>query len=110
VLDHKAAFTSYARDYGLAVAEAPHEVKVTAGNDSLTATFDEHNRLTKLEGTVAPEEKKKPAQKPAKKPAKAVAKKPAKPTKKLATVAAKKVAKKPAKKAARPAKKPAKKR
>jgi hypothetical protein len=55
VLDHKAAFASYARDYGLTVQETPHAGTVVAGTDSLTATFDEQNRLTKLEGTVAPE-------------------------------------------------------
>jgi hypothetical protein len=55
VLDHKAAFASYARDYGLTVQETPHAVTVVAGTDSLTATFDEQNRLTKLEGTVSPE-------------------------------------------------------
>lgn len=106
VLDHKAAFASYAQDYGLAVAEAPHEVKVALGNDSLTATFDEHNQLTKLEGTVKPEGKKL-ARPPA---AKKLTKKPAKPTKKLATLAARKVPKKPARRAVKPATKPGKKR
>lgn len=99
VLDHKAAFASYARDYNLAVTEGLHAVTVTAGNDSLTAAFDEHNRLTKLEGTVKPEPKK-PAKPPVtKKPTKPVAKKPAKKAKPLTKLSTKKGTQAPAKSA-----------
>jgi hypothetical protein len=120
VFDHKAALASYAREYGVAVAEAPGSLKLTEEKGELTATFDEHNKLVKLEGNV-PTEKElaaekaeraakaaaKAAAKPAKKPAK-----PAKPTKKPVKVAkpaakVKKAAKKPA---AKPAKKAGKKK
>ena len=121
VLDHKSAFVHYARDYGVAVAEDHHAVKLTAGKGELTATFDERNKLVKLEGNVEPQKKpakpaeKKPAAKPSvaksrPKPAKAavksVAKKPAAKPKAAAKLKA--VAKKPAAKP-KPAK-PAKKR
>jgi hypothetical protein len=123
VLDHKAALTAYARDYGLTVTEQPNVLKITdGGKDELTATFDSLGRLTNLEGIElpAPAPGKKPAAK--KKPAKAKAKvkakakpatnaakkKVAKPTSKKAT--AKPVAaKKPAAKKAAVAKKPVKK-
>ena len=91
--DHKAALAHYARDYGVTVAEQPGLVKLTAGKGELTATFDDRNRLLKLEGNVLPE--KKPAAKPAPRPA------PKKPAAKATAKAAKKVATKPA------AKKPA---
>ncbi|MCI0700291.1 MAG: hypothetical protein L0241_04335 [Planctomycetia bacterium] len=114
VYDHKAAFTRYAHDYGVSVGEELHQVKLLAGKDSLTATFDERDRLTKLEGTVQPEEP--PAKKPSKKAAKGQANK--KPTRKATPKpAAKKSTKKPAgkltKKSAltkKPTKKPGKKR
>jgi hypothetical protein len=88
--DHKAVFVNYAKDYGVAVAEQPGVVKLTAGKGELTAAFDDRNRLVKLEGNVPPE--KKPAAKPA---ARAAPKKPA------AKSAAKKVAAKAAKPAAK---------
>ena len=114
VYDHKAAFTHYARDYGVSVGEEPHQVKLLSGKDSLTATFDDRDRLTKLEGTVQPEDP--PAKKSPPKAAKG--KTNTKPAKKaVAKPAAKKLTKKPApkpaknaKKTATPAKKPGKKR
>jgi hypothetical protein len=100
VFDHKAAFTNYAKDYGLTVTDVPGGVKATDGKDELTATFDDLGRLTQLEGTATPEEpkpatkvtKKKPAAKKTTKkpPAKKAAKKPAKPVKKSAKKAGKK--------------------
>jgi hypothetical protein len=105
VYDHKAALTGYAKDYGLAVADAPGGLKVTGDGGELTATFDDRKRLTELKGTVAPEEKKSAK---AKKPPQVTGKaKPAKPGKKQPKVtgkpkkAAKKPAAKPAKNAAR---------
>jgi hypothetical protein len=104
VLDQKSALVHYAKDYGVAVAEDHGTVKLTQGKGELTATFDERNKLVKLEGNVEPQKAAKPAPKkpapkvkakvkakPAKSAAKTTAKKPAKP-------AAKAVAKKTAKK------------
>ena len=76
VPDHRAALAAYARDYGLSVTEIPHTLKITDGKGELTATFDEHDQLAKLDGTnvAVPPARKKVAKKPA---AKTVAKKPA---------------------------------
>jgi hypothetical protein len=109
VSDHKSAFVHYAKDYGVAVAEDHGTVKLTAGKGELTATFDDRNKLVKLEGNVQPV--KKAAKSAAKKPV-AKAKAKAKPAKAVAKTTAKKVAvKKPTapKKPAEPTK-PAKKR
>ncbi len=106
VFDHRAAFTNYARDYGLTVTEEPHVVRAASGKDSLTANFDALGRLATLEGTVPPEEAAKlPAKVPPKKPAAKAVKRPAT---RAAAKPAKKAAPKPAKKPA--AKKPGKKR
>lgn len=123
VFDHLAALADYARDYGLTAGVTEGVLTITDGKGTLTATFDAHDRLAKLEGAnvAVPPVKKpaKPAAKkaaPAKKPVakKAGAKKPAAKVKVVAKkpavkkVVAKKVA---AKKPAKPvAKKPAKKR
>jgi hypothetical protein len=113
VLDQKSALVHYAKDYGVAVAEGHGTVKLTAGKGEVTATFDERNKLVKLEGNVEPQKPAKPAPKPAPK-AKPAAKGKAKP--KPAKAAAKTTAKKPAakkaatKKPTKPASKPAKKR
>jgi hypothetical protein len=109
VSDHKSAFVHYAKDYGVTVAEDHGTVKLTAGKGELTATFDDRNKLVKLEGNVplekkaAPPAAKKPVAKAKAKPAKAAAK---------TTTAKKPVAKKVApktraakKKSAKPAKK-----
>lgn len=118
VFDHRAALADYARDYGLTATVTEGVLTITDGKGTLTATFDDHDRLTKLEGAnVAVPPVKKPAKPAAKKAApakKAVAKKPAPKAK---AVAKKPAAKKPvvkkvaAKKPAKPvAKKPPKKR
>ena len=105
VFDHRAALSNFARDYGLTVTTESGVVKVSDGKGELTATFDDRDKLTKLDGTnVAEPPAKKPAAKaPATKPA---AKKPAPkakaPTKK---VVVKKAAKPAAKGNAKPAKK-----
>ncbi|MFO0822188.1 MAG: hypothetical protein U0792_03555 [Gemmataceae bacterium] len=122
VLDHKAALTAYARDYGLTVTEQSHVLKITdGGKDELTATFDSLGRLTNLEGIElpAPTPAKKPAakKKPAKVKAKAKAATKKKPVAKAAAknapakkpVAKATAGKKPAAKKAAVAKKPAKK-
>lgn len=121
--NHKAALRGYADDVGITATEDGDVLKLTAGKDSLTATFDVHDRLTYLESNFAPEPEQKPvpklkpkaaAKKPAKKIVKAAAttkKKAAKPTPKtVAKAAAKKPAKAVAKKVGEPAKKPGKKR
>jgi hypothetical protein len=106
VFDHKAAFMNYAQDYGLPVTREPGIVKVKGEKGGeLIARFDDHNKLTKLEGENIPEPKPaKPAPKPAAKPAKKAAKAPAK---KAAKIVAKKPAKVAAKKPAKSAKKAA---
>lgn len=88
VLDHRAALTAYARDYGLTATDTADGLTITDGKHALAATFDEHDRLTTLEGEGVGAQKQKPAAKPASKKAPA-AKKPApktakakKPTKK----------------------------
>ena len=108
VSDHRAALAAYAQDYALTVTEEPGTLKIGDGKGEVIATFDEHDRLKKLDGTnvAAPPEKKPTLAKPVKK----VATKPV--AKKLAK---KPVAKKvPAKKRAKPTpkvvKKPVKKR
>ncbi len=119
VFDHRAALADYARDYGLTATVMQGVLTITDGKGTLTATFDDHDRLTKLEGTgvSAPPAKKaaKPAKAIAKKPAKTPAKSAKKPAAKPKTVAkkptVKKVAaKKPAPKPKVAPKKPAKKR
>jgi hypothetical protein len=125
VLDHRAALTAYARDYGLNVTAEGGTLRIHDGKGELTARFDDHDRLKDLSGSgiVAPKPKKakkavaaaKPAAKPAPKapaPKAGAAKKApaakapapkAKPTKKVAVKvkkaarAAKPAAKKPAK-------------
>jgi hypothetical protein len=103
VFDHRAALTEYARGYGLTVTPMAGTLTITNGKGTLTATFDDHDKLTKIEGTgVATPPVKKAAPK---KVAKVAVKKPAKPTK----PAAKKPAKpstKPVPKAKPAAKKP----
>jgi hypothetical protein len=92
VFDHRAALTAYAQDYGLSVTADHGTLKITDGKGGeLTATFDDHDKLTDLSGTgiatplvrkakkVAKMKLAKAAKKPAKKaPAKTPAKKPAK--------------------------------
>ena len=104
VPDHRAALTSYARAYGLNLADVPGGVKVSGPGGDVTATFDDSSRLLRMEGNVkAPP---KPTPKPAgpkvksglAKAAKAGAKKKLKPALKV----------KPAKTAARAKPKPAK--
>ena len=52
VLDHRAAFLSYVKAYGLAVFEEPGRVKVTGGSPGeVVAEFDERGRLARIEGT-----------------------------------------------------------
>ena len=106
VLDQKSALVHYAKDYAVAVAEEHGTVKLTQGKGELTATFDERNKLVKLEGNVEPQKPAKPA--PKKPVAKVKAK--ARPVKAAAKTTAKKLAKPAAKKPTKPAKKTAKKR
>jgi hypothetical protein len=112
VFNQRDALSEYARSYGLTVTAEHGALKITDGKGELNATFDDHDKLTKLEGTNV-------AEPPVKKTKKVIAKKPAataKPTAKGKPVAkakpkppAKKPApKKPAKPAAK-ASKPAKK-
>jgi hypothetical protein len=117
VFDHRAALAHYARDYGLTPTVAAGVLTVSDGKGTVTATFDEHDRLLKLTGAdVAAPPVKKPAKKPAvkaapapktTKAAKPSAKKPVskgKPAAKPAKVVAKKpAAKAVVKKAAKPA-------
>ena len=109
VFDHRAAFTGYVHDYGLIATDHPGGLRVTQGKDELVATFDERNRLTGIEGTVAAEPprpvRSAARKKPAKKPAKKSARKPApkapqkvRPSKKPMKKAAQKPARKPGKK------------
>ena len=106
VLDHRAAFASYAHSYGLVVVEESGIVKVTGHEKGeLTATFDDQGLLASLKGTGVAVPKAKIA--PPKK--KVVKKKKPAPNKKSATKA------KPKPKAAvekkiPPKKKPGKKR
>lgn len=95
VLDHRAALTAYARDYGLNVTAEGGTLRIHDGKGELTARFDDHDRLQDLSGSgiAAPPKKK------AKKPAAVV---------EAAKPAAKQLAPKPAvAKKAPPAKKPA---
>lgn len=121
VFDHRAALADYARDYGLTATVAQGVLTVTDGKGSLTATFDDHDRLTKLEGAGVSAPPAKKAAKPAgkarakagtKAAAKAAAKKAVakKPTPKAKAGAKKPPAKKPPAKKPVAAKKPAKKR
>jgi hypothetical protein len=110
VFDHRAALTAYAHDYGLNVTADHGTRKITDGKGGeLTATFDDHDRLTDLSGTgiaIPPVKKVKKVTKVVK--AAKAAKKPTKkaPVKKVAAkVTAKPAATKPAKKP--PAKKAA---
>ncbi len=110
VFDHRAALTAYAHDYHLTATVAGGVLTIGDGKGALTATFDDHDRLQKLEGAnVAAPPAKKPAAKKAvvKKPAKKLAAKTAakKPAPKKA---AKKTPAKTTKVASKPAKKPAK--
>ncbi len=110
VFNQRDALSEYARSYGLTVTAEHGSLKIADGKGELNATFDDHDKLTKLEGTnvAAPPVKKakvvakKPATKakPAPKPKPAVKAK-AKP---VAKPAAKKPVK-PAPKAGKPAKK-----
>jgi hypothetical protein len=117
VFDHRAALAAYAHDYGLSATVAAGVLTITDGKGTLTATFDDHDRLTKLEGAdvAAPPTKKpkavvkvapkKAAKAPAKKAgAKPAAKKAAKPAKLAKAAVVKKLAKS-AKAAAKPVKK-----
>jgi hypothetical protein len=128
VFDHRAALADYARDYGLTATTAAGVLTVSDGKGTLTATFDDRDRLTRLEGTdvsVPPVKKakktvaKKAVVKKAVKPAakKPAARKPQKPAPKVSKPApkakpSKKVmVKKPAKPAPKAAAKaPARKR
>jgi hypothetical protein len=119
VFNQRDALSEYAKSYGLSVAAEHGTLKITDGKGELNATFDDHDKLTKLESTnVATPPVKKAKKVVAKKPA--AAKKPtakAKPATKarpvvkakpkpVAKPAAKKaVAKKPAPKAGKPVKK-----
>lgn len=104
VYDHRAAFNSYVRDYGLMASDIPGGVRVTHDRGELVAAFDDRNRLTGIEGTVTAEPpkpirsaaRKKPPRKAAKKapsrpragarkPAKSVQKKRVKPVSKRPT-------------------------
>jgi hypothetical protein len=123
VFDHRAALEAYAHDYGLTATTAAGVLTISDGKGTLTATFDDRDRLTKLDGTdvsappakkakkppkvVAKPAPKKPAakspaakkaQKPAPKPPKAKPALKAKVVKKPAKAAPKTVAKAPAKK------------
>lgn len=110
VPDHRAALTSYARGYGLNLADVPGGVKISGPGGDVTATFDDRSRLLRMEGNVKapPKPTPKPAgpkvksglAKAAKKKPKAVAK--AKPAGKA------KAKLKPAKAAAKVQAKPAK--
>ncbi len=123
VSDHSAALAAYAHDYSLTVTEGHGTLTVGDGKGEILATFDEHNRLTKMTGTnvsAPPEKKSTPAKRvTAKPPVKKTAKVPKKTTTKKVT--AKPANKKPVaakvlkKKATKPApktsaKKPVKKR
>jgi hypothetical protein len=125
VLDQRAALIHYARDYGVTIAEQPRVVKLTSGKGELTATFDDRDRLAKLEAVGLPAAKPKPKPKPAtvkvkvkvvKKPTKIAAKPATKTaTKATAKTPVKKLATKPVAKAkpkvvAKAKKPPAKKR
>jgi hypothetical protein len=122
VLDHRAALADYARDYGLTATTAAGVLTVSDGKGTLTATFDDHDRLTKLEGADVSTPPAKKVKKVAKAPAKSAAKKPQKPapkgpkptpkvTPKSKPTTKKVVAKKPARAAPKAAAKgPAKKR
>ena len=117
--DHRAALRGYADDYAIKVTDEPGGLRLAAGKDHLLATFDVHDRLTRLDGTVSPEQTvkktvaakkpslkavakatKKPAAKPAaaEKASKPVTKPVSKPTAKKAAAAKKKSPPKPAKK------------
>jgi hypothetical protein len=114
VFDHRAALTAFARDFNLTTSVGAGALTITDGKGQLTATFDEHDKLKKLEGTdvsapaakkTGPGAKSAPA-KPAKsakatahptKPAKSTAE-PVKVTKKQAKPAPKVGAKKATKK------------
>lgn len=106
VLDHRAAFTSYTQDYGLATSDVPGGVKVIDGKDELVATFDDIGRLTGLSGTVNPEMpkplKKVAGKKPPikKKPPSKASKSKARQTGKNSMKAVMKAVKKPVKKPA----------
>jgi len=53
IQNHKLAFLEYLVDYGLAGEDEGDKVLIKEGGKiTLTATFDEQNRLTKLEGTA----------------------------------------------------------
>lgn len=111
VFDHRAALTHFAQDYGLTANTLSGALTISDGKGTLTATFDDRDRLTKLNGTdVAEPPAKKPpaAPKPAVKKVAAKAKKPAPKAKPVAKKAAVKAKAKPAPKVAKKA--PAKKR
>jgi hypothetical protein len=122
VFDHRAALAHFAQDHGLTATTLAGVLTISDGKGTLTATFDDRDRLTKLDGAnvAEPPAKKKvvvkaaPAKTPAKKPApkaKPAAKKPApKVAPKAKTPAKKVVAKKPTRAAPKTAKAPAKKR
>jgi hypothetical protein len=57
VLEHKAAFINYGKDYGVTVAVDPGVVRLTEGKGELIATFDHYNQLVRLDGNVQPEKK-----------------------------------------------------
>ena len=51
--DHRLALTSYLEQCGIAFANEANTVSVIEGSKpALTATFDEHNRLTKLDAVL----------------------------------------------------------
>ena len=109
VYDHRAAFISYIRDYGLTATDDAGGVRVTHDKGELVASFDDRNRLTGIEGTVTAEPpkpvrsaaRKKPPRKAAKKAPsrlRAGARKPAKSAQKKRV---KPVSKRPTRKPAR---------
>jgi hypothetical protein len=101
VYDHRAAFISYVRDYGLTATDVAGGVRVTHDKGELVASFDDRNRLTGIQGNVTAEPprpvrsaaRKKPAKKPTRTSAPKARRKPAKPT---ANSSRKKPARKPA--------------
>jgi hypothetical protein len=103
VYDHRAAFISHVRDYGLTATDVPGGVRVAHDRGELVASFDDRNRLTGIEGTVTAEPPRPVLSAARKKPAKKSSKESApktrrKPTKQTANRSKKKPARKAGKK------------
>jgi hypothetical protein len=109
VYDHRAAFISHVRDYGLTATDVPGGVRVAHDRGELVASFDDRNRLTGIEGTVTAEAprpvrsaaRKKPPRKAPKKTSRRPQAAARKSTKTVARKAAKKPVQKPARKPSR---------